>query len=113
MWHRCVDAVRALFGGEKAYQKAYERAIAANRAIARHNELASRVEFKTLEEKLHSLLDELLKTQKLSFSQAATALPGRVGRFAVLRLGRTGLRYSTGFRGFEALHAYSAKSHHR
>lgn len=78
MWHRFVDAVRSLFGGQKAYQKAYEQAIATNRAIANNNELASRVEFKTLEEKLHSLMDELLKTQELPLSQTATALPGRV-----------------------------------
>ena len=78
MWHRVIDAVRALFGGPKAYQEAYERAIAATSAIDRNNELASRVEFKTLEEKLHSLLDELLKTQEQSLSQKATALLGRV-----------------------------------
>ncbi len=80
MWHRFVDAIRSLFGREKAYQKAYEQSIEANRAIARNNELASRVEFKTLEEKLHSLLDELLKTQEQSLSQKATTLPIRLAQ---------------------------------
>ncbi len=79
MWHRLVDAVRALFGGPKAYQEAYERAIAANSAIARNNELASRVEFKTLEEKLNSLLDELLQRPELSFSPGGAAYSIRGG----------------------------------
>ena len=78
-WHRFVDAVRALLGGEKADQKAYGQSSTANRrALARNNELASWVEFETLEEKLHSLLDELLKTQEQSLSQKATSLLGRV-----------------------------------
>ena len=77
-WHRFVDAVRALFGGKKAYQKAYVHSSATRRAIAGNNELASRVEFETLEAKLHSILDELLKIQEQSLSQKATALPGRL-----------------------------------
>lgn len=77
-WHRFVDAVRALFGGEKAYQKAYVHSSATRRAIAGNSELASRVEFENLEAKLHSILDELLKTQEQSLSQKATALLGRV-----------------------------------
>ena len=77
MWHRLVYAVRTLFGGPKAYQEICERARAANGANARNNELASRVEFKTLEEKLHSLLDELLQRPELSFSPGGAALPIR------------------------------------
>lgn len=78
-WHSFVDAVRALFGGEKADQEAYGQSSTANRcARARNNELASRMEFETREEKIHSLLDEILKTQEQSLSQKATALPGRV-----------------------------------
>ena len=87
MWHRLVYAVRTLFGGPKAYQEICERARAANGANARNNELASRVEFKTLEEKLHSLLDELLKTQEQSPSKETTALPGRVGLTEIHSLG--------------------------
>jgi hypothetical protein len=60
MWHRLVDAVRALFGRPKAYQEAYERSIAANAAIDHNNELAARVELEALEEKFHRHLDEFL-----------------------------------------------------
>jgi hypothetical protein len=75
MWHRFVDAVRALFGGPKAYQEAYERAIAANAAIDRNNKLAARVEFETLEAKLHSLLDALLQRPELGLSKGGAAQP--------------------------------------
>lgn len=77
MWHRLVDAVRALFGGPKAYQEAYERAIAATSAIDRNSELASQVEFKTLEEELNRLLDELLQRPELSISKGGAAQPIR------------------------------------
>lgn len=77
-WQKFVDMVRSLFGLPKVYHNQIAALVAQNNAIDENNRKASTVAYRTLKEKVDSLLDQLLQENDAAQTQAAGTIKHNV-----------------------------------